>query len=319
MKSVLLKPNSWISSLAILVVFILTMGGCVPANHPPSIIGIEAKQDVISPMSSCLIECVVSDEDGDELSYEWSAREGKILDVNGATIAWSAPKEEGIYNIRVTVADGNGGEATGYVTIIVKNNNPPAITSLAADKDWLNPLDSCVIKCDAEDPDDDELSYEWLCSGGDISGTGGTVNWTAPDKVGLWDITVIVTDGYGGQDKRLLAVSVSQNPPPVIEGLIVTPIGHKYLKEYSGGYKVGKAKSCDIECIVSYANSELVYEWSCDGGEISGEGSIITWTAPAPDRAVKVTVTVTVSDAYGNTISKSIVFNVVQCSACTFK
>ncbi|GAH97389.1 unnamed protein product, partial [marine sediment metagenome] len=69
-------------------------------------------------------------------------------------------------------------------------------------------------------------------------------------------------------------------------------------------------------CVVSDTSGELVYEWSCDGGEISGEGSMITWTAP--DRAGEVTVTVTVSDAYGNMISKSIVFNVVSCSSCEF-
>ena len=320
MKSVLLKPNSWINSLAILVVFILTMGGCVPANHPPNITGLKAKQDVLLPLSSCLIECVASDEDGDELSYEWTASEGKILDVNGATIAWSAPKSEGIYNIMVQVADGDGGEATSSVTITVKNNHPPAINGLKADADWVNPLDSCQIKCDAEDPDGDELSYEWLSSGGDISGTGGTVNWTAPDKVGLWDITVIVTDSYGGEDKRSLAVSVAQNPPPVIDDLVITPKEPKYVKEVSGAYWILKSKTCEIACIATSASGELHYEWlakgdNSDGGQISGEGSVITWKAPG--EADTITITVTVSDTAGLKTSKNAVFQVKTC-ACAF-
>ena len=320
MKSVLPKPNSWISSLAILVVFILTMGGCVTANHPPSITGVEAKQDVIFPLSSCLIECVASDEDGDELSYEWSAGEGKILDVSGATVAWSAPKAEGIYNIIVQVADGNGGEVTGSVTIAVKDNHPPAVNGLTADADWINPLDSCQIKCDAEDPDGDELSYEWLSSGGDISGTGGTVNWTAPDKAGLWDVTVIVTDDYGGEDKRSLAVSVSPNPPPVIEDLIVTPKEPKYVKNVSGAYWILKNKTCEIECIATSASGELNYEWlakgdNIDGSQISGEGSVITWKAPA--KIDTITITVTVSDIAGLKTSKNVTFKVKTC-ACAF-
>ena len=320
MKSVLLKPNSWINSLAILVVFILTMGGCVPANHPPNITGLKAKQDVLLPLSSCLIECVASDEDGDELSYEWTASEGKILDVNGATIAWSAPKSEGIYNIMVQVADGDGGEATSSVTITVKNNHPPAINGLKADADWVNPLDSCQIKCVAEDPDGDELSYEWLSSGGDISGTGGTVNWTAPDKVGLWDITVTVTDSYGGEDKRSLAVSVAQNPPPVIDDLVITPKEPKYLKEVSGAYRILKSKTCEIACIATSASGELHYEWlakgdNSDGGQISGEGSVITWKAPG--EADTITITVTVSDTAGLKTSKNAVFQVKTC-ACAF-
>jgi predicted secreted protein len=310
------KSNKWIAAFAVLVTVIFLIGGCVPANHLPSIINLKAERDVLSPLSSCLVECVASDPDGDGLVYEWSASKGNILDVDGATIAWSAPESEGIYNITVKVTDGNGGEVTDSITITVRANHPPTITSIIADKDWVTPLGSCHIRCNAEDPDGDELSYGWSADGGDISGTNLVMTWTVPEAAGIYTITVVVTDGYGGEDTRSLTVSVSQNPPPVIEDLIVTPKGHEYLKKDDGGYMVGKAMSCDFECIVSDTSGELVYGWSCDDGEISGEGSMVTWTAP--DRAVKVTVTVTVSDAYGNMISKSIVLKVVSCSKCTF-
>jgi len=320
MESIVFKLNNWAIVSAFTVVILLA-SGCAMPNHLPSITSLKAKQDMISPLSSCLIECVASDEDGDELSYEWTASEGKILDVNGATIAWSAPKSEGIYNIMVKIADVNGGEATGSVTITVKDNHPPAINGVKADTDWVNPLDSCQIKCDAEDPDGDELSYEWLSSGGDISGTSGTVNWTAPDKAGLWDVTVIVTDSYGGEDKRSLAVSVSPNPPPVIEDLGVTPKEPKYMKVSSGDYLILKSKTCEIECVATSASGGLNYEWlaegdNTDGGQISGEGSVITWKAPA--KSDTITITVTVSDIAGLKASKNVVFKVKTC-ACAFK
>ena len=315
MQSSLFKPNRRVTRLLLLTSFVFVIGGCVPVNHPPAITSLEAKQNVVAPLNSCLIECVASDPDGDELTYEWSASKGNITGA-GATVAWSAPEAEGIYNIMVKVSDGNGEEATDSITITVKNNHPPDITSLIADGDWLTPSAFCRIQCNAEDPDGDELSYDWSASGGDISGTGSVVTWTAPDTVGLYNIAVVITDGYGGESTRALAISIALNPPPVIEDLIVTPKGHEYLKEYSGGYKVGKAMSCDIECVVSDTSGELIYEWSCDDGAISGEGSMITWTAP--DKAVTVTVTVTVSDAAGNVVSRSIVFDVVRCSSCTF-
>lgn len=314
------KLNRWIASFAALVIVIFLLGGCVPANHPPCITSLKAKEDVVFPLESCLIECVASDEDGDELSYEWSARDGDIGE-DGAAVNWSAPESEGIYNIMVKVSDGNGGEVTDSVTITVKANHPPTI-SLIADADWVTPSGSCRIECYAEDPDDDELSYQWSASGGNISDTGSIVTWTAPEAEGLYTITVVVTDGYGGEDRRSLTVSVSLNSPPVIEDLVVTPKGHEYLKEYDGGYKVGKAMNCDIECVAFDPNGdELSYEWlasgdKIDGGEISGEGSVITWTAP--NESGEVTVTVTVSDAAGNIVSRSIVFKVVSCSACTF-
>jgi len=326
MKSVYSKLRSGLSSFVVLVTVLLLIGGCVPANQPatnqpPIITSLKAKQDVLSPLSSCLIECVASDEDGDELSYEWSASKGSI-NGNGAAVAWSAPESEGIYNIGVKVTDGNGGEATGSVIITVKNNHPPTINDLTADTDWVNPLDSCQIKCEAEDPDGDELSYEWLSSGGDISGTGEAVNWTAPDEIGPWDITVTVTDGYGGEDKRLLTVSVAQNPPPVIDDLIVIAEEPKFMdiKESSGDYVILKSKTCEIECIATSASGELNYEWlatgdNTDGGQISGEGSVITWTAPG--KSDTITIKVTVSDIVGLKASKNVIFKVKAC-ACAF-
>jgi len=309
------KSNKWMSAFAVLVTVIFLIGGCVPANHPPVITNLKAEPEAVSPSGLCHIECIASDQDGDELSYEWSASEGDI-NGDGAAVNWSAPESEGIYNITVEITDGNGGEVTDSITITVRVNHPPTITSIIADKDWVTPLGSCHIRCNAEDPDGDELSYEWSADGGDISGTGLVITWTVPEAVGLHNITVVVTDGYGGEDTRTLTVSVSPNPPPVIEDLIVTPKGHEYLKKDDGGYMVGKAMSCDIECIVSDTSGKLVYGWSCDDGEISGEGPMITWTAP--DRAVEVTVTVTVSDDAGSMVSKSIVFKVVRCSKCTF-
>jgi hypothetical protein len=107
------------------------------------------------------------------------------------------------------------------------------------------------------------------------------------------------------------------NNPPIIENLTVTPKEPKYMKEIAGGYKILKGKSCDIECVASDPdNDELLYEWSTDGGNVSGEGSAVTWTAPL--RGGEFTITVTVSDNGGGIASKKIVFQVKTC-ACAFR
>jgi len=319
MESGFFKFKNWFYSLAILATVVLLVGGCVPVNNPPVITSLKAKLEVIFPLDSCLIECIASDEDGDELVYEWSVSEGEI-NGNGAAVAWTAPEQEGIYNIMVSVTDGKDGEATDSVTIIVKANHLPGITSLVSDADWITVGNSCDIECQAEDEDGDELNYEWSASGGDISGTGSAVVWTAPAEASLYSITVVVTDGYGGEDSRVLAISVSYNPPPVIEELIVTSEEPKYLKESSGVYAILIGKSCNIECVITNASDELYYEWSAVGknteeGEISGGGSVITWVAP--DNGGRVTITVTVSDFYSNKTSKNVVFTVKTC-ACSF-
>jgi len=289
------------------------------ANHRPAITGLEADPEKVIPLGSCQIACNASDRDGDQLSYNWSASGGEI-NGEGATVTWTAPRSEGSYNVTVIVTDGHGGEVMDYVIVEVRANKPPIITSLIADAEWTLPSGSIQVTCDASDPDGDELSYEWSTNGSDISGTGAVANWTAPEQVGIYYITVVVRDGHGQEDTRLVILSAATGTPPTIEGLIVNA-DHKYLKENGTGYdyKVGKEQKYDIECTVSDPSVGVSYDWLCDGGaisEISEDGSMITWTAP--DTEVEVTVTVVVTDVADNSVSQSTILNVVRCSACTF-
>lgn len=316
MKSACLRLSKWITSLATLAIIVFLLGGCILTNHPPFITSLKAEPQRLPPLGSCRIECVASDEDGDELSYKWFASKGNI-DGEGATVTWNAPDLQGIYNIMIKVTDGNGGEVTKYMTITVRVNRPPAITNLITDQDWVTPSSSCKVKCDAEDPDGNELTYKWSASAGDISGTGSVVTWTAPEAVGLHNITVVVIDGQGGEDTALLTISTALDRTPIIEDLIVTPKEPKYMKKYSGGYKILKGKSCKIECIsFDPEDVKLTYKWTTDGGSISGEGPEVTWTAPR--EGSRVTVTVTVSDSSGGAATKSVGFRVETC-ACAFR
>jgi len=195
-------------------------------------------------------------------------------------------------------------------------NRLPIITSLEVDAEWIAPSSSLQMTCTASDPDGDALSYEWLTTGGDISRTGAVATWTAPEEVGMYDITVVVDDGHDGRDTGFLTLIASNGPPPSIQNLIVTAKEPKYLKTTSTGYKVGKTKEYYIKCVASGVDGELVYEWSCNGGDMSGEGPMITWVAP--DTSGYVTVTAKVFDDEGNWVRKNVVFEVVNCSPCEF-
>ncbi len=287
------------------------------ANHQPAITKLATEPERVLPGGNCQIVFNATDPDGDELSYSWSTSGGEITQ-QGATVIWTAPYFQGSYNITLTVTDGRGGEDTRYVIITARVNRAPIINSLIADADWALPSGSLQVTCDAFDSDGDELNYKWTATGGDISGTGPVVNWTAPQEVGTYNVTVVVRDGLGGGDAREVLLSVSPGTPPTIEGLIVTAREPKYLIETTLGYeyKVWKAKEYDIECIVLGTSGGVIYAWSCTGGEISGEGSKITWTAPNQS-SVDATVTVIVSDVTGNKVGKSMNFNVPSC-ACGF-
>ena len=300
-----------VAAAVLLVVLFDTM----LANHLPAITSLEAEPQRVLPWGrgSCQIICTASDRDGDELSYNWSANGGNISGT-GASVNWTAPSSVGSYNVTVTVTDGRGGEVTDYVTITVRTNSWPTITSLITDADWTIPSGNLQVTCNATDPDGDELSYEWTTTGGDITGTGTVVSWTAPEALGIYDITVVVTDGHGDEATRSVTPSVALGTPPIIEDLIVT--GDLYLRKswFGYDYDVFWPGEYYIECIVS-DTSELVYNWSCDDGEISEiseDGSMITWAVPN-NTSIDATVTVIVSDIADNMVSKSIAFYVPSC------
>ena len=195
-------------------------------------------------------------------------------------------------------------------------NRLPTIDSLEADAEWVTPYGSVQLTCTASDADGDGLSYQWSASDGDISGTAAVAVWTAPEEVGMYDVTVVIDDGHGGKDTAFLILIASNGPPPNIESLAVTAKEPKYLKTTSTGYKVGKTKEYYIECVASATNGEPTYEWSSDGGQVSGLGSVINWTAP--DISGYFTVTARAFDDAGNWVSRKVVFEVVDCSPCEF-
>lgn len=315
-----------------IIVTIVTVAVLLPvvlytvlAGHPPVIAGLEVNPVRVAPSSSAQIVCTVSSR-GDGLSYDWSASAGEFQGT-GATVTWTAPAAEDTYTISVTVTDERGGQATGSVDIEVTANRPPEITSLTADAGWTFAAGTIEVKCEARDPDGDTLTYAWEATGGTIADTGEAVTtWTAPDEFGEYHITVTVGDGKGGSVQETVLTKVMPDQPPDIAGLEVTKdaYGHCYLIE-GARPKVGQGQKYDIECLVSNRVPgtemelfyELFYQWTWEDGQLEGEGSMITWTAPSSSGFV--TVTVTVSDIAGNTVSESITLNVVGCSPCTFR
>jgi hypothetical protein len=74
-------------------------------------------------------------------------------------------------------------------------NSPPAISSLTASRDTVDPTARVSISCNATDSDHDSLSFNWCASGGEILGSGSQVEWEAPIWAGLYWIKAEVTDG----------------------------------------------------------------------------------------------------------------------------
>jgi hypothetical protein len=177
----------------------------VRANNSPAIAGLTAAAEWTTPSGSVQLTCTASDPDGDELTYEWTATAGSISGT-GPVVSWTAPQEVGTCDVAVVVRDGYGGQATRSVSLSVTLGTAVTIEKLCVspqghiflrqstqsgcDYDvWKEKEYS--IECVVSD-NTGEVSYQWSCTGGSISGAGSLIIWTAPNELSV-AVTVTVT------------------------------------------------------------------------------------------------------------------------------
>ena len=161
-------------------------------------------------------------------------------------------------------------------------NHAPVINALTADKDELCIKSSSELNANATDPDEDELTYTWVVPSGIIKGEGSSVSWKAPSTPGTHIITLVVTDGRGGETTRMLTLNVIPNSSPIIERLSSKLVVCRDIE------------STPVECVASDPDGdELSYRWTTSGGEISGQGPVISWILPAKNGLYTVAVAIT--------------------------
>ena len=157
-----------------------------------------------------------SDPDGDTLTYGWSATGGRI-EGTGTSVRWSsAGTAPGVYTVTARVDDGMGGTASCSVDLRVepKPNRAPMLTC-SAERSSVMTGERVRINAQASDPDGDTLTYSWRTNGGQIVGSGSSVQLdTSGLGPGRYMVTSRVEDGRGGAADCSVDVSVQEPPPP---------------------------------------------------------------------------------------------------------
>ncbi len=157
-----------------------------------------------------------SDPDGDPLNYSWTATGGNVQG-SAAEVRWdSTGTQQGTYTVTARVDDGRGGTASCAVDIRVepRPNRAPSMTC-SADRTSVLVGDRARITARANDPDADTLSYIWRTNGGQIVGSGSSVQLdTSGVQPGSYTVTGRVEDGRGGAADCSVAISVQAPPPP---------------------------------------------------------------------------------------------------------
>ncbi len=177
-------------------------------NQPPAITNLTAAQMQVYPSGTSEIQCVASDADGDKLDFTWSTTGGKFSGA-GPIVIWQAPEQYGTYEVKVVVSDGKGGSTQMSLNMTVGANQSPLINSFKADPSTILYGGSTTLTCVAADPDGDVVRYSWTASEGTITGVGDKVTWVAPGKGGEYTITVVVSDGKGGEMRGDVKITVT--------------------------------------------------------------------------------------------------------------
>jgi len=191
-------------------------------NQPPVISSMVAEKMQLYPSGNTEIQCIAQDADGDQLDFKWACTGGDFSGA-GPIVIWKAPPNYGTYTITATVEDRKGGSAQASLTITVGANQSPQISSLTASPSGILYGGSTTLTCIATDPDGDVVRYSWSASEGSITGVGNKVTWKAPNKGGNYNITVILSDGRGGETKGNVMVTVAA----AVRTVTITPVAEE--------------------------------------------------------------------------------------------
>jgi hypothetical protein len=90
-----------------------------PIKIDPSVEQLDRPSISVRTLTPAVIVCVAEDPDGDELTYTWTATDGKITDEEGRKIVWIAPTNSIRHFVTVEVNDARGGSSTAKVAFDV--------------------------------------------------------------------------------------------------------------------------------------------------------------------------------------------------------
>ena len=206
------------------------------------------------------------------------------------------------YSVRYGFGILDGYEAVRRATEFRTGNKAPVIDDLIAEPDVVEPGGTSSIRVEAQDPDGDGLEYSAEATGGELTGTGPTWTWTAPEDEGEYGIEVTVSDPFGNIVTSSLTVTVlgsgETNLPPEISS-------------FRSSSEVMEVES-RIELYVEAEDPDgdtLVYYYSASDGMIAGSGHRVRFEAP--DDPGEVIITVTVEDGRGGIDSERLTVRVI--------
>ena len=201
-------------------------------NAVPIITAFTASPTTVMVGETVALTVVAMDADeGDVLTYLWSADDGTLSSTTLPETTWTAPTVAGAYTVAVSVTDPKDasaellatinvvdGVAAGRAEIEIGVNTAPEILGLVPTPTRIDVGESTTLDLTAVDPDGDEVFFMWWadCNGSfDDSGAEDptfTLTWLTGNTCTL---TVYVNDGSYVTNQAKIVIETG--PPVVVE------------------------------------------------------------------------------------------------------
>jgi lysophospholipase L1-like esterase/ribosomal protein L27 len=211
-----------------------TGGGTPPTNTNPV-----ANNDALSTLenSAVVIDVLANDtdSDGDTLTVAAfdavSANGGSVSQNPDGTLTYTPSNGYiGTDTFNYTISDGQGGNATGMVTVTVNSGSeppPPVNTDPVANNDALSTPENSAVVIDVlandTDSDGDSLTVAAFdavsANGGSVSqNPDGTLTYTPSNGyIGTDTFNYTISDGQGGNATGMVTVTVEAPPAPTAD------------------------------------------------------------------------------------------------------
>jgi len=108
-------------------------------------------------------------------------------------------------------------------------NNPVELVSLTSSESFVWSGDEVTIVCQAQDIDNDKLSYNWNSAGGELITKKDTAFWTAPDSIGYYHIICKISDGVGSSAAGKVTIRVVSGGF-VVKGSITDAVTNSFIE-----------------------------------------------------------------------------------------
>lgn len=301
-------------------------------NTAPEIDSLVATTTQVAQGGTVALAVTAHDDDnGDIITFLWTATGGTLGTPAQASTIWTAPAADGVYRVTARVQDSHGAiasmnvdvtvsaETSSQATIAVTLNQWPEVSSVTSSEGRIDVNESTTLTVVATDGDEDPLAYAWTVDSGCVGAFDDatlasptfTLGATLPAS-GTCQLTVVVSDGRSGTNAGSLTVTAAAPPPVNLAPTVTSAV--QSLASAAAGQTVNLAVQAEDP-----EGTALTFTWATTAGTLgtpstTSGGSQVVWSAPNPITA-DGQATCTITDATGLSTVRTFTITAIDTTA----